>query len=143
MLHLPLVVARILVAAFDAITKYLQYYPAFIPKTHPQILLSSMISTCGRYTHEIAFIGHDVIGNVETLAADTSSCSSFVVSGGGESGVTITTLNEGEALGTGTTVQNVKVGCGAVDNVYSVFRFRDGLERRIGTNTVKLIWMRL
>lgn len=51
-----------------------------------------------------------MIGNVQPLTADTSSCSAFVVSGGGDSGVTVTTLNEGEALGTGTAVQKVKVG---------------------------------
>lgn len=67
------------------------------------------------YIHEIAFVGRDVIGNVPALTADTSSCSGFVVSGGGDSGVTATTLNEGEALGTGTAVQKVKVGHIAVE----------------------------
>lgn len=65
--------------------------------------------TCRRYTYEVAFVGRDVIGNVQTLIADTSSCSSFGVSGGGESELVVTTLNEGDALGTGTRVQSVEV----------------------------------
>ena len=70
-----------------------------------------------RYTYEISFVGHDVVGNVETLTETTGNpCTSILVSGGGTSAVTITTINEGEALGTGTTTQNVTVSglrCGS------------------------------
>lgn len=62
-----------------------------------------------RYTHEIAFIGRNVIGDVQAFTVDTSLCSSFVVSGGGKAGISVSTLNEGGALGTGTTVYKVKV----------------------------------
>lgn len=54
-------------------------------------------------------MGRDVIGNVQALTADTDSCSSFVVSGGGDSELTVTTQNEGDALGTATRVQTVEV----------------------------------
>lgn len=73
----------------------------------PSTFLS--ICICRRYTHEIAFIGRDTVGNVQTLAPDINSCSTFIVSGGGESGVRVETLNEGEALGTGTSAKSVKV----------------------------------
>ena len=66
-------------------------------------------STRSRYTYEIVFIGRDVIGNVQALTADTGNCANFVVSGGGPAGIRVATLNEGEALGTGTTVNKVKV----------------------------------
>lgn len=60
-----------------------------------------------RYTHEISFVGRAVIGNVQQLTA--AECTSIEVSGGGTAALTPATANEGEALGTATTVQSVTV----------------------------------
>lgn len=75
----------------------------------PRNYLSPRCHCCCRYIHEIAFVGRDVAGNVQSLTADTEYCSEFVVSGGGQHGLTVANSNEGEALGTGTKAQTVKV----------------------------------
>lgn len=62
-----------------------------------------------RYSYDIAFVGRDVIGNVATLSIDEAACSSFSVDGGGGAEVSVETLNDGDAVGTSTTVQHVKV----------------------------------
>lgn len=91
----------------SSLKRYARYSATFhVPKC-PSSLPSA--KSCRRYTYEIVFVGRGVIGNVQTLTADTSSCAGFAVSGGGNSGIDIDTLNEGEALGTSTTVQSVKV----------------------------------
>lgn len=62
-----------------------------------------------RYAYDVTFVGREVIGNVATLSRNTSVCSDFTVVGGGNADVSVETLNDGEAMGTSTTVQNVKV----------------------------------
>lgn len=116
------------------ITLRIRYYNSNIspstPRAHTLVymrLFRPMLSLPHRYAYEISFIGRDVIGNVQNLTADTASCSAFVVSGGGQSELTVTTANEGEALGTGTTVQSVKVRVGSI--VFVAFLFASTLRQ--------------
>lgn len=62
-----------------------------------------------RYAYDVTFVGREVIGNVATLSRNTSVCSDFEVVGGGNAEVAVETLNDGGAMGTSTTIQNVKV----------------------------------
>ncbi|CAM9513752.1 unnamed protein product, partial [Sphacelaria rigidula] len=57
--------------------------------------------------YDVTFVGREVIGNVATLSRNTSVCSDFEVVGGGNAEVAVETLNDGEAMGTSTTIQNV------------------------------------
>lgn len=72
-------------------------------------IVSSFTLHACRYSYDISFVGREVIGNVDTLSIDEAACSSFDVAGGGDAEVSVQTLNDGDAVGTSTTVQRVKV----------------------------------
>jgi len=64
------------------------------------------------YTYTVRFVGNDVAGNVESLRVYYDSCTSFSCATD-DAEVTVSTVNDGLAMGTDTAIQVVQVGANA------------------------------